>query len=385
MFLRKVDMLSPRITLYYRRKNIHSSPISGILTIIAYLLIFMFTFYYMQRYLYRENPTAYFFNRFVNDAGIFPFKDSFFFNFVEIREGKSRQAKELDFNKIEIIGINISEIEIANIQGEMSFPHWLYDKCDDNVNKYKLGNLTNNDTIKKAACIKQFYNLGKGKPGYYDINDENFEWPIIKGGASNFNSTFFGVVIKKCQNTTFRKQYFQACDSIEEINEYLDNTFISFTILDHYVDVLNYEEPITKFLYALTSGVKSNSYVAHNLNFNPGLVKTYDNLFIDNTNEQHTYFFHQNTQTTSSSEGNEFLGVFMMWLQNSQQYYERRYPKIQDALPQIGGFGSVAIMIAKCINYLISRFTMLYDTQKLISNLLKDNNTAYKKKKKHRV
>jgi len=250
------------------------------------------------------------------------------------------------------------------------------------VNKYKLGNLINNDTIKKATCIKQFYNLDKGKPGYYDINDENFEWPIIKGGASNFNSTFFGVVIKKCQNTTFRKQYFQACDSIEEINEYLDNTFISFTILDHYVDVLNYEEPITKFQYALTSGVKSNSYVAHNLNFNPGLVKTYDNLFIDNTKEQNTYFFHQNAQTTSSSEGKEFLGVFMMWLQNSQQYYERRYPKIQDALPQIGGFVSIAIMIAKCINYLISRFTMLYDTQQLISNLLKDNNTVYERIKK---
>ena len=132
----------------------------------------------------------------------------------------------------------------------------------------------------------------------------------------------------------------------------------------------------------MTSGVKSNSYVAHNLNFNPGLVKTYDNLFIDNTKEQNTYFFHQNAQTTSSSEGNEFLGVFMMWLQNSQQYYERRYPKIQDALPQIGGFGSVAIMIAKCINYLISRFSMLYDTQKLISNLLKDNNTVYERIKK---
>ena len=71
-----------------------------------------------------------------------------------------------------------------------------------------------------------------------------------------------------------------------------------------------------------------------------------------------------------------------MWLQNSQQYYERRYPKIQDALPQIGGFGSVAIMIAKCINYLISRFTMLYDTQQLISSVLKDNNTVYEGIKK---
>ena len=156
MFLRKVDMLSPRITLYYRRKNIHSSPISGFLTIIAYLLIFMFTFYYMYRYLHRENPTTYSFNRFVNDAGIFPFKDSFFFNFVEIREGKSRQAKELDFNKIEIIGINISEIEIANLHGEMSIPHLLYGKCDDNVNKYKLGNLTNNDTLKKQLVLKNF-------------------------------------------------------------------------------------------------------------------------------------------------------------------------------------------------------------------------------------
>ena len=380
--LEKVDMLSPRITLYYRKKNIHSSPISGFLTIIAYLLILIFTFYYMYRYLHRENPTAYFFNRYVNDAGIFPLKDSNFFNFIEIKEGRSRKTKELDFNKIEIIGINISEVAFLNFKGEMNFPHWLYGKCDDNIHKNKLGNLIDNDTFNNAACIKKFYNLGKGKPAYYDINDENFEWPIIKGGASNPNFTFFGVVIKKCQNTTFRKQNFQACDSEEEIDKYLDNTFVSFTILDHYVDVLNYEAPITKFLYALTSGVSNNSYIANNLNFNPGLVKTYDNLFIDNTKEQHTYFFHQNTQKSSSSEGNEFLAVFMMWLQNSQQYYERRYPKIQDALPQIGGFGSVVIMIAKCINYLISRFIMLKDTQKLISSVLKDNNTIFERIKK---
>ena len=374
MFLTKVDMLSPRITLYYKMKNIHSSPISGFLTIISYLLILIFTTYYIYRYSSKENPTAYFFNRYVNDAGIFSLEDFFFFNYVEIKGGRSRLAKELDFNKIEIIGINISEAALSSFQGEMRVNHWLYGKCDENIYKNQLGNLINNDTFNKAACIKKFYSLDKGSPAYYDISDENFEWPTIKHGASNQNFSFYGVVIKRCQNTTFRKQYFQACDSDEEINKYLENTFVSFTILDHYVDVLNYEDPISKFFYSVTSGVKSSSYLVNDLNFNPVLVKTYDDLFIDKTKEQHTYFFHQNTQTSSSSEQNKFLAVFMMWLQNSQQYYDRRYPKIQDSLPQIGGFGSVVIMIAKCINYLISRYTMLSDTQKLINNILKDNN-----------
>ena len=383
MFLQNVDMLSPRITLYYKRKNIHSSFISGLITIIAYFLILIYTFYYIYRYLHRENPTAYSFNRYVNDAGIFSLEDSYFFNFVEIKEGRARLSEELDFNKIEIIGINISEGAVANLQEGMQFPHWLYGKCnDDNVDKNELGNLINNDTFKHAACIQKYYNLGKGKPGYYDINDENFEWPVIKHGASSQNFSFYGVVIKRCQNTTFRKQNFQVCAPDEEINKYISNTFISFTILDHYVDVLNYEDPISKFFYSITSGLKSNSYIANSLNFNPGLVKTYDDLFIDKTKVQHTYFFTQNIQATSSSERNDFLAVFMMWLQNSQQYYERRYPKIQDALPQIGGFISVIIMVAKCINYLISRFKMLTDTKKLISEILKDKNTIYENIKK---
>ena len=62
-----------------------------------------------------------------------------------------------------------------------------------------------------------------------------------------------------------------------------------------------------------------------------------------------------------------------MWLQNSQHYYERRYPKLQEALPDIAGFGSVIMMLAKCINYFVSRFIMLTDTKQLISHALNEN------------
>ena len=56
MLLRKVDMLSPNITLYYKQKNIHSSIISGILTIIAFIFILSFGIFRVFKYVNREYP-----------------------------------------------------------------------------------------------------------------------------------------------------------------------------------------------------------------------------------------------------------------------------------------------------------------------------------------
>lgn len=42
-------------------------------------------------------------------------------------------------------------------------------------------------------------------------------------------------------------------------------------------------------------------------------------------------------------------------------------------LSEIGGFGSIVITIAKCINYFVFRFNMLADTKELISLVLKNN------------
>ena len=58
MFLKKMDMLSPKITLYYKRNNTHSSKISGVLTIFAYLSVICFGIIYFLRYINREDPTA---------------------------------------------------------------------------------------------------------------------------------------------------------------------------------------------------------------------------------------------------------------------------------------------------------------------------------------
>ena len=105
MFLNQLDMLSPRITLYYNRKNKHASIISGFLTIFIFESIFCLLLPYIIRYINRENPTAYIFNRYIDDIGTFSFKDSYFFHYIQLTAGRDSIQRDLDFNKIEIMPI----------------------------------------------------------------------------------------------------------------------------------------------------------------------------------------------------------------------------------------------------------------------------------------
>jgi len=73
-------------------------------------------------------------------------------------------------------------------------------------------------------------------------------------------------------------KHFGKCSSEEEIKAYLSSVFLNFNILDHYVDILNYKNPISTFLYPISNSISSGSYLKNSLNFNPGLIKSYDDF-----------------------------------------------------------------------------------------------------------
>ena len=363
-------MLSPTITLYYKQNNTHPSFISGILTIFTYLIIFIYGFFYFLKYINRSNPMAYFFNRYVEDVGTFSFSDSNFFNYIQIVNERHRKSIEFDSSKIEIIGINKTVEDF--LATETTIPHWIYGKCDNEINMKEIDFVLKNEAYNNSACLKQFYNPTNGN--YYNISDDNFEWPNIQHGASHPNYSYYGVIIRRCENSSINKS-----SSEKEINSYLNEAYISFNIIDHYVDILNYSNPVTKFIYSITNPLFKDSYIINNLNFNPGKIKSYDNVFSDKTVEQTAYFFHENSRTTALAKNSNIIAVYFILMQNTQLYYERRYQKLQDALSDIGGYGSIITLMAKCLNYLIARFKILTDTQEILSKIINKNISVYEK------
>ena len=217
---------------------------------------------------------------------------------------RSREPVDIDYTKNEIIGINISLDTVINKNFNLeNFHHWYYGKCDDYINNKE--NIITNKILNKTACIKKYFDYNKKK--YFNVDDINFVNRVIKRGASHPNLTIYGIIIKKCENNDFRKNNSGECSSEEDINNYIKNLYISLTIVDNYIDVLNYKNPINKFLYSITDSISSDSYTVNNINFNPTVIRSYQGLIFNDFEEQHSYSFKENSKLTTMQENTKIL------------------------------------------------------------------------------
>ena len=134
MFLKKLDFISPKVTIYYKGSLIHSSIFSGILSIISVLFIFFMTLDYISDMIERKNPIVNHIESNINDVPIFKINSTSFFHFLNIMSfGSLIQNDGIDFTKLRIFGSKGYYSTFDNVHIR-SRNHWLYGQCENRLN-----------------------------------------------------------------------------------------------------------------------------------------------------------------------------------------------------------------------------------------------------------
>ena len=384
MIFKEIDFLSPPVTFYHKGSLSHSSIASGLLSIFAFLIILAFGIYYSLDLIYHKNPTAFFFNRFIEDAGYFPTNSSSFFHFLSMKlDDKFDTEEGIDFETFRIIGIEKYFTDYLANRNINDFDHWVYGKCKEEDVK-GLEKISKPNFFNRSGCIRKYFN--SSTQTYYDIGDENFKWPKMAHGTYNPKSKFYNIVVEKCQENTMKLIFGEnaKCKEDSQINEILDMGAIShFYFIDQYIDVFNYKEPIRKYFYRIENKLEKNLYTTNHLNFNPSLLVTHNGVVFDRIEELMSYVYDRNDAFVGKEAENIYMDYYL-WLNNRMQFFERTYKRIQDVFSDIGGISKFITFVAIFINQFYNNYIIFYDTKILLTtsiNTKKNQN----ENNKHRI
>ena len=351
MFLYKFDYLSPEITLFYRGNERHSSIFSGLLTILLGLFIIFLIIVLSIDFIFKKNPTAYYYNKYINDLDVFHLNLTGIFHYIFFVE-KNNNNMKIDNKAITIIGTDINHNILFSQNNDSEINHYIYESCNEN----DLGeNLLKNDIIYDGVkmglnygyCIKKYYNKDKKTILYQ--NDSEFEYPYLEHGASQVTNREYGIYIKKCQNNTLINN--NSCYDNNKINEYINNYLSIYLInfFDSTIDVQNYKNPIQYNFHNVGNSINTNSFTINHLNFHPLMIRTNAGIFLDRITETKSFKFDTNEKMVNTLN-KDIIGTIHFWIQNEIDIYERLYKKVQDIAGGVDGIIEIFMLFIKFCN-----------------------------------
>jgi len=374
MFVKKLDYLSPRVTFYHKGLISHASILSGILSIIFYIIKIILALYYSLQLIQRKDLKAFYYNTFIEDAPTFPLNSSSLFHFLSLDNKNKNSVNEgIDFTKFRIIGFEkLYDNIIHNSSVLVKMNHWLYGKCNsDDIEG--INYLIDYDFFEKSACIQKYFDSKEKK--YFNKDEPKFKWPVMAHGTNNPNNKFYSIYMGKCHKDTLNLILGDGynCKNYSEIDKYFNSNgakILNFYFVDNYVNILNYKNPFTKYIYKIESPLYQNEYSINNINFNPLTIKTNNGLIFDNVEQEISYIFLRNDVYISETKEMDIYSAYCIWLKNTNYYYERTYKRIQDIFSSIGGINNIINIIAILLNRLYNKYIVLCDTEKLLLSLI---------------
>jgi len=366
MFFKKIDTLSPKITLFFFNQTSHSNIISGILTLIIYLIYIICLIYFSLDLILHRNETSNFYNRTIKDAGIFSMKDSLFhfITFINLI---------VEPNTIQIIGLEqILFSDYIEDGKRENFNHYIYSFCTKEMrNKLKKeisNNIEDSYYDNNSFCIDSFYNSTSKKITKY--TESNFTYPSISHGTNNPNYTYYGIIIQKCINSTLNNF---SCDTSENIDKKLFKLGMHINLINYDIDIKNYKNPIVNYFIHIGQSYSPLNIAINHLNFQPLKIISYEGLIFYSINEKQIFKYEQNEKQVWKTEFG-IIGGYYFWMQNNALIYERKYKRIQNIIVDFGGIINGFYLIGYFLNWIIYQFTLLNDINQLLCYFIDSKN-----------
>jgi hypothetical protein len=376
MFFENFDFLSPKITLFYKYKQRHSSPIGGILTTLMILICILFVLRFLINLLFHSTPSVIFFKKYEKNIKKYPLDSSSIPHLIWISNNNN---KIINSKTIRVILLAEDNNYAANTSNLKNYEHWVYDSCtESDFNNYEyyqnliydddyINNNNNKKDLSNAICIRYYYN--KIEQIYYSSNNSNFKYPYLENGKSNRNNTILSTFIEKCSNDSITNSILDECETEENIQNYLKEKNLAYMqILDHQVDLTNLKTPIKSYFMGISSFLlHNNGYEVNTINFSPLLIRSNQNYINNDYIEKNTIII-DNTQSTIIGGKDKILLKYLFCIQNYKQIYERKYIDLFDTFSSIGGIVQFFYYVFYVINYFYNDYILILNTQNLFLN-----------------
>ena len=373
MALSTIDIISPKITLYYYGRKSHISQVGGLLSLFFIIAITLLFFYFTWNLYSPKISSSVIYKQITSDKIFQTLDYSGINHFIQLYSHQGNGLfGDLDNKNIIIYSIRENQtlfyenlsLNLANRE------HWLYDKCENvyDINKNFFPEISKIiPNYSKTICLRFYYNPSTKK--YYEIGFDGYVSPKLETNEIFEKNYLYKIIIEKCINNSFiSKKMGFVCNNENEIKTYLNiytEIFTYFTNNQFIPD--NYKSPLEKIFYSVSSTINENAYFENNIIFSPFKLITEKKSFFhkNKINESYILNNHYSNNNILNNKQSTIIGIFNFVLSNNKIIYQRKYINILETLSHLGGLGEILFFILQIINFLNNRYIIIEHTKEL--------------------
>ena len=350
-FLKMVDIFESPITLSYNKRYLYETDLGGVLTIITFLIIFIYSIYNLADLIQGKNYTL-----ISNESIDYKYKLDFSnvpFGFKLINsKGEDFPLDPSIYNyKIittEYYFIQNSDEKIINyIEEDIEF-----DYCEKFIGKNEFYNLLG---ISNLICIKPGQNLTM----YGKFGDANG----FKG---------FRIYINRCNI----KSENNTCLDNEIVNKKLANMKFIFFYLGYEINHYSNDKNVVHYkLFNGENGLSVNFMKKYYYKFQKAKYNLYNNIFLFTYKDSLNFYITDGYEfdfeldsSNSLAESDNSLGYFAFNTNAIIIEYTKTLNSLWDIFSKIGGLFNIIVSISRMINSFVSKRILLLDINRHLIN-----------------